>query len=94
MSDRFGVKYAVTAQEFNSILSIAQYPINYAMRLIYLMGLRPSEVLNLKIENISDTGFLVEITKTKHSVSKKLVLWTEELKNIVDELLKLNKLKS
>ncbi len=84
----------ISDHEFNAILSIAQYPINYAMQLTYFMGLRPKEVLYLKIENISNEGFLIELTKTKHSVGKKLVLWTTQLRFLTDELIKLNKLKS
>lgn len=84
----------VSKEEFEKIYSIATYPINYAMKLLYLMGLRPNEVLNLKMNNITSEGFLVELTKTKHSVSKKLVQWSDELRELVNQLVKQNKLKS
>lgn len=87
-------KRNVTSEEFQAVLSIAKYPVNYAMQLIYMMGLRPNEVINLKIQNISPEGFLVELAKTKHSVGKKIVEWNPQFKLLIDELLDLNKLKA
>ncbi len=76
----------VTDHEYNAALSVAEYPINFAMQLAYYMALRPTEVLNLKRTNILEKGFLIELTKTKKSMPKKLVQWTPKLKAIIQEI--------
>lgn len=83
----------VTDAEYNAFLSFATYPLNYAIQLAYFMALRPTEVLSLKIENVLEEGFLIELTKTKKGVKRKLVQWTPGLKKVVDELIALNKIK-
>jgi len=80
----------VSDVEFDAVLSIAKYPVNFAMQLAYLMGLRPQEALRLKKSNMLEEGFLVEITKTKHSVGRKIVQWSPTLKSIVENLLNTN----
>ncbi len=77
----------ITDAEFNAVLSIAEYPFNYAMQLTYFMALRPTEVIHLKKSGILADGFLIEITKTKFFTSNKLVTWNSSLKPLVDGLL-------
>lgn len=61
------------------------------MLLMYYMLWRPTEVLQLKIENIKEERLLVELTKTRHSVGKKLIKWNPSLKSVVEELVARNK---
>lgn len=77
----------ITDQEFNAVLSIAEYPFSYAMQLAYFMALRPTEVINLKKSNILADGFLIEITKTKQFIPNKMVTWNTALRALVDETL-------
>lgn len=83
----------VTDKEYEASLKMAPYPINAVMELTYMMGLRPTEVLQLKRSNAKEEGFYVEITKTKNSVAGKMVEWSTPLKKLVYELIQKNKYK-
>lgn len=81
----------ITNEEFYAFLSTTRYPIKQAAQLMYIMGLRPTEVLSLKKKNMKTDGFLVDLSKTKYSVGKKLIAWTPILKNVVNEVINITK---
>lgn len=73
--------------DFLAVLSVAKYPVNYAMRLALLMALRPGEVLILKKSYMLNEGFLADLTKTKKSIKQKLVGWNDSLVALVKEII-------
>jgi integrase len=76
----------VTDVEFKAVYDRAPSAIQCAMRLAIITGLRQGDLLDLKLQNITEDGLLVETGKT----GKRLLFeWTEELEQAIEDAKKL-----
>lgn len=69
----------ITDEEFAAVKNIASPLIQNIMDFAYITGLRQLDILNLKLDNLTESGIQVLVHKTK---TKLLICWTEKLKAV------------
>ena len=70
----------ITDNEFESVKNLASELIAIVMDFAYITALRKGDILNLKLDQITDEGIWIKQSKTG---SKQLYEWTEGLKEVV-----------
>lgn len=78
----------VTDSELQAVKSLAADNIKFIIDFAYITGLRQLDILKLKINQISNDGIEILVSKTK---KKLLIEWSERLRKIVNEAQEYNK---
>lgn len=75
----------ISDDEFSAVKMIATSEIQLMMEFTYLTGLRQIDVLKLKVNDLSDEGIFVHVSKTK---DKLLIEWSDSLLSVVEKIKK------
>ena len=70
----------ITDQEFQAVKKIASEFISVVMDFAYITALRKGDILNLRLEQITDEGIWIKQSKTG---AKQLYEWTDGLRDVV-----------
>ncbi len=76
-------KRLIIADEFKAIHDIAPYPLNHFMTLMFLLVERPSNILAIKLNDITEKGISIHNTKVDKHV---IVSWSPELTKVIDNI--------
>jgi integrase len=72
----------ITDDEFNRIYESGTDTLKAVMKLHYLIGQRPCDIMKIHLNDISEEGIYVQQQKTK---AKQLFVWTEQLRDAVKQ---------
>lgn len=77
----------LTSEEYERIYTHASPLLKAIMTLLYLTGQRISDILDIRLQNITEQGIFVKQIKTKNNL---IIGWSDELRDAVEEAKKLN----